>query len=734
MSYPLSQVLETLAKGSQTLGWDVVVAYNADAVNDLFAQQYVLNLRTQQNLPPISGAVTVGEVNVQFNDIVVGPPLISFPPAGSSNDVLVTMNFVSGSTLQIATAGNAQFCTGYQTIAPGDGLQMQMTLPLNDVTGSVSKQHSVVVDLSDGADVSVQLTGTSGASILGTYFQNFVNAQEGDALSYQLGTIITGTSENLTPYSFDIRTQPGPSGAASEGAVLLFVATTFNKSGGSLPSSSYPYLIPDDYRSALVIANKTVLENIVLPGYKKELKGDPKIEVVADSAGNGLFTLEFTGGSVDIGTVSGTSGLNYFYSGNSSSESPVKVPFDGISVAPDSTDYLLSINWKHSFQQNWGYGTLSGKGGSADSADATINISGSFKSTPTIDEATDEISFSGSGSPSVSFASSSVIEKIFGSGSLRDQALDTISDSLKDAAKAIMNVPLPDVNAFAVSHLLFPQENALTFRYAAFPGDLAIFGDVLPSETAFVVTPLQMVVAAGASAQFSVSSSESVTWTISNPMLGSIDANGLFTAPSYVAQSYVIAVTATTSKGDLASSAVTVVPAALQLTPSFWFIASTQSKTLTIYASVAASSTSVTWNLSGPGMIAPSADTLSAVYTPPASFPSPIGLAQITASTSDPIATAVTTIALVGGDIGFTVSPQYIALHPGQTQQFTAPSNIANATWSVCAPASGNVSTAGLYQAPFTLLHPTTDVIVGVVDDLIIGFGVVALTPASTNV
>lgn len=727
MSYPLSEVLQMLAKGGQTLGWDVVVAYNADAVNDLFAQQYVLNLKADQFFPPVSGSVSVGETNVRFDDIVLGPPLISFPAGGESNDVLVTMNFVSGSTVQIATAGNAEFCTGYQTIAPGAGLQMQMTVPLADVTGSVTSQHAVQVSLDQSTDVSVQLVGSSGASILGTYFQNIVNSQQGSALTYQLGTLVTGTSGNLTPYSFDIHTQPGPTGAPSEGAVLLLVATTYNEQGGSIPGSDYPYLIPDTYRSALLVANKTVLENIFAPGYRAALKGDPQIEVVADPSGNELYTLEFTGGSVNIGVVTGSSGQQIFWSGGKFSSSSVKVPYAGISVGADSTDYLLSINWKGSFRQNWSSESI--RFGDPTSAHATIHISGSFRSTPAVVSGQDEIAFSGSGSPSVSFSGSSTISKIFGSGSLRDKALHAIAGATAPAAKAIMNVPLPDVNAFAVSHLLFPQENALTFTDVAFPGDLAIFGDILPGETAFVVTPLQTVVAAGATAQFAVANGANVTWSVSNPMLGSISSSGLFTAPQYVPLSYVVVVTATGSGGATASAAVTVVPNALLLTPGYWLIASAQSKPVTIRASVAASSPSVAWSLSGPGTLAPEGDTLSAVYTPPSTFPSPIGLAQITVSLSQPAASAVTTIALAGGNIAFTVTPPYVALGPGATQQFALPATITSATWSVLAPAAGSVSASGLYMAPAAVTSPLTDVVMATVDGLFIGLGVVALTP-----
>jgi hypothetical protein len=222
-------LLKTLDQRASTLGWDVVVAYDMASVNALFAQQYVENVAQNQNPITINASVDIGGgVVVDISDLVLGPPLISFEKASTQDQTAtVTMNFVAGTLVVIATASNGSTTISeVQSIVPGDQFALTMEVELADVTGDVTQKQNVVVDLADAKSYSANLIpGTGAAGILGQYFKALFQSEASGTWSYQLGTLVMGSTVNLVPTTFIIRTQQAPGGSGIDGAVLLFVAT-----------------------------------------------------------------------------------------------------------------------------------------------------------------------------------------------------------------------------------------------------------------------------------------------------------------------------------------------------------------------------------------------------------------------------------------------------------------------------------------------------------------------------
>jgi hypothetical protein len=128
---PVNAILSQMQGQSITQGWDVVCVINADKINELLAQQYALKVFQNNNLPPFSGIVTLqpGVLAVEFVNVVLGPPLISFIP--DSNDANLQMNFVSGT---VNTVGANNIIIASQSISPGDGYQLAGVVPMTDST------------------------------------------------------------------------------------------------------------------------------------------------------------------------------------------------------------------------------------------------------------------------------------------------------------------------------------------------------------------------------------------------------------------------------------------------------------------------------------------------------------------------------------------------------------------------------------------------------------------------
>lgn len=742
MSNPLASVLGVLANRSLTLGWDVLVGYSAAAVNDLFAQQYVANVRTQQNLPPINDQLTIsGGLVVEFQGVVLGPPLIAFDGNLSGQEAIVTMNFIAGRVVQYIESGSRQYVVGYLDITPGDGFALEMKVQLKDVYVTVDPtKHNVVADLQNADSYAANLLGSGAEAALGQYFQAVFQKETQAALSYELGTIVTGTSENLTPSGFDIRTQPSPEGSG-DGAVLLLVATTYNEGGGASPGSDFPYLLPDGYGAFLLVASKTLFQNIIGPQYNDQ-PGAPGYSVyeMPGTASNPASYLKLSGGQIGAGQVQGQwpgdeHTPNYFWSGDrgdSSNPAVVTFSFDGITVEPQSDH--MAITWSSRTSQRFAFKIFSPQFGYAySSGSVDISISAQVSAQPSVGS-TDTVTFEGTGSPTVAFSQSSWAAKWLGNGQAKDEAGAPIAASVKGVVTSIVNFPLSPVDAFPVSSLLFPASHALSYECAYVPGDLALFGQVQPNETTLTIAPLQSVVGPGETVSFSAAGGVQANWSVF-PEIGSISpssgsSTSVYTAPATIPTGAVPVVVTGQSDGAVATAIIVLQSASVAISPSFVLISqgsvSAQDPQTQQFSASVLGGQAVSWSISPADGTAGNVDQ-AGLYTPPGP-PFPLGLTQaiITATTSSG-ATASAVVLLSTESIIPGVSPQFVSLAQGTTQPFSPPGHMAG-TWRVIG--NGSITEHGLYTAPASVASAGTDIVVYELraDGSLVSLAVVALS------
>jgi len=730
VSYPIDTLLQKMAGKTVTLGWDVVVAYNTTAVNTLFAQQYVQNVAAGQDLPPQTTTLPIAGSSVTLDvvNLTLGPPLISFPDADTTTQqAMVTMDFIAGELVVLDQAGEVEYVSSYQSIVPGDQYALTMTVDLGSVTGEV-EEHKVVVDLSNASNFKANLIGAGSASLLGSYFQTLFQDATKATLTYELGSLVFGTGVNLVPQMFEIRTQPPPSGG-DDGAVLLFVATSYNPDGGNLPGLSFPYLIPDGYSGALVVASATLFGNIMVPYYEQVTPGNATLAVSTLGGSNPASYIRFTGGSAQTTApisktwFSGGGIFHSVWSGSASNNrqnlSNVVVPYAGLTIQPAND--LLSMSWSSQFNQSFGASTSAPRVGTSYSTDTlTLTISANLSAKGSVDSG-NVVSFAGGGSASVNFASSGWLSQWFGNGNLVNVAGNEIASAAQPVVEATLKVTIPEVDAFAVSHLLFPSSNALQLSAATIPGDLALFGAVTSAAGTLSVSPLQAVIAWGQTQQFTAS--QPVTKWTRYPAIGGISPAGLYTAPKAGFTGPVV-ITAY-SGGELTTAVVTIVSAPVMVSPAF-SVVQPGAQAFKISSSVLGGA-SPAWS------IAPANGSLGTVdqsgnYTPPSSsFPSGINIAVVTATADGQSASMV--LCLFDAVFAYNVTPTYTPapLTAGQTQQFTSEPSIG--TWSL-SPPLGTISSSGLYTAPAAISAPATVVVI--VQDpgtSWVGFALVMLAP-----
>jgi hypothetical protein len=154
-------------------------------------------------------------------------------------------------------------------------------------------------------------------------------------------------------------------------------------------------------------------------------------------------------------------------------------------------------------------------------------------------------------------------------------------------------------------------------------------------------------------ASISGTSNPSVTWSVSGSgctgaACGTIDGNGLFTAPATPPNPQTVTVKATSvadsSKSGTAN--VKIVHISVTVLPGTTTVALTGTQQFTALVSP---STNVTWSVSGTGCSGSACGTVdnTGLYTAPASLPSPASVKVTATSTVDPAGTNSATVTLV---------------------------------------------------------------------------------------
>ncbi len=253
-----------------------------------------------------------------------------------------------------------------------------------------------------------------------------------------------------------------------------------------------------------------------------------------------------------------------------------------------------------------------------------------------------------------------------------------------------------------------------------------------PPAVSVTVTPASASLFLGQTQQFTAtvsgSSNPAVNWSVNgvaggNSVVGTITAQGLYTAPNILPSSTTVTVTATSQADSQASGSATVtIKSDVQVVVSPASASVQAGQSLQLTASVTGSgnpSTAVNWSLSGPscpacGTLNPSGN--AATYAAPATVTTTFTVTITAASVADPGKTATATITVSPGCApAVTVSPAVATVQVGQSLTLTASvcSNPSQAVgWSIvgsgcsgtlCGTVSSTGPTTAVYTAPATL-------------------------------
>lgn len=646
----IDNIINNLKGKTKTLGWDAVVAYDRDKINQLLQQQYVKKLANGTHLPPITWVSE--KKDLYLKDVTFSEPLISFTNSDITNSrATVFLEFIDGTISEVDTNGQPTYHT---RLRPGMGLGMELNVDLISGQGGVDERGIVKIDFSKAAISVINIINEPPSELIAVIQSWLVN----NPVSYEVGQIsMEELSATMTPKKFIIRTQQAPENARSNmmdtgyGAILLFIATEQNPNGGNLPSNTYPWIIPADHSSAILINNHLIMKSFIKPAMDKMLASG-QWELSRGTEEDDAFILKATNDAVvrtDYIRVKGSSSrdTDATWSGNYYASTEIhedfKYSLKGSSLSFDKNKLLLKFDSSNYFKQpfagKWTHCATGPNGQTCglywERRNLELNIEGTVE----------YLIESRSGSETIQIIRDKNNTKVHNDFKNSFQYADAVmsgklDDVLNNAVQFhdayLEKVSFEDINIFAINHILFPEQNVNTLASVYMPGDLIVFGKIAPSLTSIRLEPLTTTVSAGDTVQFSALPASDIKYSLSPADAGSISASGLYQAPDALnAGSLGVLVTATGPDGVSASSYITVIPKSVVVTPSFIAIKENDIRSVKLNAIVFGENNDFSgWKLDSTVSGMTGSITSEGWYTPPDLYPDdyPLGYTYVTAT------------------------------------------------------------------------------------------------------
>ncbi|WP_313740068.1 hypothetical protein [Pseudomonas sp.] len=554
------QFIAEMKKKPQTLGWDVVLAFDRNKINYLLLQDYISRLGAGSLFPPVdSSMVPVTGTAHRLHGLQLDKPRLSFENAViTESRARCLMRTVGGRIIETSrTPGTNRDEAKRLGIADGlVGPVLTMTIHLKNAQGGIGSAGKVELDLSGGGAADFTFSGVDNqfeAVQLGGHLSQEIAKWSDAQKKFQLSELRQNPDDELQPGTFRILTRPAAGATVrsaedfGDGEVLIMVGLEDRQ--GSLPTSNtqIPYLLPQGYSSNLVISHDQFFKRMIMNRLEALLKRN-LAEFKTETVGGFIRKTATAGRFIQSGSIGGVPegfGFSYSYSilsfFNSSGPMTVQVNADAVELtwSGQTTEVDASAYWKP---------PMGSPGGTSYKGKFTSqwSLKHHFKATLDNDPASSRkiLSITSVGKE-LDYSSN-----IYGAGGdkkckplFEERANDYFSmcyASLKFLQNRFEAVS-QSVDAFRLNGLLFPNENVVVPGLVALPGDLTILGDLAPGLTGHTLSNDEVVVTAQGTHTFTVAPANSkLTWSVAalpgepggEANIGKINANGQYTAPT----------------------------------------------------------------------------------------------------------------------------------------------------------------------------------------------------------
>lgn len=554
----LDEFLEEMAKKPQTLGWDVIGAFDRNKTNYLLLQDYISRFSAASLFPPVDSSVSTGSsATHQLRGMQLDKPRLSFDNAVITQSRARCLMRTVGGHIFEDTRPQGTTRSEIKRLGIADGLVgpiLTMTIHLRNTPGSVTSAGRVELDLAGNGATDFKLSGVDTnyeVVKLGEHLEKEIKGWTSAQKTFELGELRKNADDPLQPGEFRVLTRPAPGATArkadnfGDGEVLLLIG--LNDRSGTLPSNDtqIPYLLPQGYSSNLVISFEQIVTRMMISALKdtRELRS---LELEGVSVGK-FKRYVAKGGAFDAQiTVPGWDGWRFeYYDSLLPFTSATKLTLElsnGASVLKwaGSTEFNgaaitrvinppnppADVRYNGRVRVHWDVEChFKPRLGKDEHGRTIILVEGDVKKA---DSRSEFVSGSGdkAGAGYFKAASEGVGESI----ALRLESLRSTFEALGFS-----------IDAFRLNGLLFRDESVVVPRDIAMPGDLTALGDLGAQATEYKLSHSEVAVTAEGSHSFTVTPSISnLRWSVSplpgepvgEEFVGKISAAGVYTAPA----------------------------------------------------------------------------------------------------------------------------------------------------------------------------------------------------------
>ena len=557
----LDEMYKWLNVEPRTRGWNAILAYDRSKTNAVLLQEYINRFSTGNYLPPITELLqdnqtpTYREYMVNY---VMDAPRLSFTNSNLENSKARIRQKVMGGThmaFERPLGESAWRTTKVALWGPIDGPTLEYDIDLKVTQGGVDRQGTVSLNIAEGLNYRMTYAQTEHlAKFTGERLKAHFNKLPVAQKNFVLNEMTIDQNQLLKPVHFVVRTHNKKGSGATlaaneneeEGAVLLFV-TMEGQSDGALParSSDLKYLLPEGISATLLLGHHYCYDIIVVSGMRRllnqdsfqheyEMQSDGKL-ILAAFAIRGARTVEKANRLVIDDHQYHCNVLNFFVSAPDE-----KNYFIGFQVVSSTANYFrdLFVDW---MKDGGLIHVTVMKPGNVGTMYIPVRFRFDTTLTLAVNPETMDLVFKYShGGHSLEFypdfSNQSLLPPAHLSrvrGALVEWVREYFRDADKDYTRAV-----GDLNVLMLNSLLFRGLNRVQPQDVKFFHDLAIFGQVGPTLTAFTLNNLEPVIGRGDTFQFStIPAMSNVTWKVENipgsdGQPGTINTLGRYTAPN----------------------------------------------------------------------------------------------------------------------------------------------------------------------------------------------------------
>lgn len=582
----VENLLNWLKVQPRTLGWGAVMAYGRSETNKVLLQEYIERFSTNSYLRPITEEILDNTTPTQkefLHNYQMDAPRLSFQGSNLQKSAAkLTMQVVGGSHLTFSKPQGSQQWSVTRIAQEDvlDGPQLLFDIDLLATTGSVTSAGRVELDISEGTNYRLTYVQTEHLRrVAGRRMQEIFRRLPDDQKIFVLNELKFEPDQFIKPSTFVIRTHNKKDSGAKlsadedegEGSVLVFVAMQ-GDANGTLPvnNSDLKYLLPDGCSATVLLGHHYYFRKVFVEGLKRLTNSEEiRFEEVLSSDGK------------RIEKIIGRSGrrkqnvMKSFFPREVEYTSPYR--FADVYTELGRGDFFeMLISEVDGFSIRWNEVAmpqpLMMNGVASDPMRCIWNLEFVFRyEIGTSQEFV--VSYRGwAGDRSITAPDSvAQTDRII----LEATYIDWM-DELFAEGFAEFVLPVNNINIFTLNSLLFRGEGVVKLQSAHFPADLALFGHVGPTQTAFAITQLEPVIGHSGFLQFTtIPPRTGLTWKVENILgetvpVGAINASsGRYTAPTaaQLEGNFVRARVTATAGGHTSSALVTVMRRGITVNP-----------------------------------------------------------------------------------------------------------------------------------------------------------------------